>query len=249
MKSWACPSVATVSLAVTSAPIPAPARAVGAAFRTVSWVCADGSLRQLPRIEPERRNGYALTAGEPQGYMFRGNDILLVPTVSAGTVVLAYQQRPGQLVLTSDCARLTVNEDVTSWNVNAIPPGIVVGSIIDIVSGSPNFTLKAMDLVVTVAAGGVIGTDPVLLPTDLAAGDYICLAGETCIPQLPLELHDLLAQAGAYQIASDTGSARIGTIKDSLKELREQLSVILAPRSDGSSRPIISTSNLGRWVY
>lgn len=251
--------IASVSLTVTGPTVPAPARACGAAFRGIEWTCADRSLRPLDRIEPERRAAYALTDSQPVGYMFKGNDIILVPAVTSGVVVLSYQQRPGQLVLPSSCGLITV-ADVDAqggqFTVSSKPTTFTDSPTpYDFVSASGNFIAYGIDFT---GAGGQdltwSGNDAILAGgpafwAQIAVGDYLCLAGETCIPQLPSEVHDLLAQAAAYQVASDTGSSRLGAIKDALKELREQVTVILAPRNSGSSRPIVSKSGLGRRMY
>ncbi len=377
--------VASLNIAVTSATVPAPQRAVGAAFRTIGWVRGDGTVDPLSRIEPERRRDYPLTASEPAGYMFQGNNLLLVPGVTSGTVVVTYQQRPGQLVLPTDCAKVTAITEgftgvITEASARALPydggsgplnsatsivgdnsgatgtravtglsesagtmfltsvtgafdaveqliggdwdgdstatdfpaifvaapaTGFEVGRIVvgdtseavgtisvryvdpggvfvalgltsvagtfqaepvtinalvtveakpadfldatlyDFVSHVPNFEATALDASGLSWASLVATMSPALAAL-LAVGDYLCAAEETCIPQIPLEIHDLLAQAGACQVASDTGSTRLGAIRDALKELRDQLTIILSPRNDGSSRPIVNRSNLGR---
>ncbi len=71
--------IAQASATVTAATVPIPTRACGAALRTIAWTMSDGTLRDLARIEPERRNDYGSSTGEPVGYVFQGNNIILVP--------------------------------------------------------------------------------------------------------------------------------------------------------------------------
>lgn len=240
--------IAQLSLTVNSATIPVPVRACGIALRTIEWTCGDGTLRPIPRIEPERRGDFGLTGSEPQGYYFQGNNLILLPAVTSGTVVVSYQQRPGQLVRATDCATVTGQDDAYSFNVNAIPSTFAVGSVVDIVAATPNFKMLALGRTVTICAGNIIGFAEVL-PSDYAVGDYVCLAGETPVPQLPLECFDLLAQAAAVEIAQATGSTRLQAVKDGLKDLREQVALILSPRNDGSARVIINRSGIGRrWL-
>jgi len=244
--------VAELEIEVTSPVVQAPTRAVGAAFRAVGWA-ADGNSypRPLSRIEPERMSGHALTAGEPSGYVFRGNTIILVPGVSSGTIVLAYQQRPGQLVLPSDCAEVTaiLGSTVT---VAAKPTAFDDDTVFDFVSAAPNFTATALDYNADGLEAVWTGNDVVLTAAGaalLSVGDYLCAAGETPIPQIPIEVHDLLAQAGALKMAQAQGSSRLDAIAQGLADLRAQLTVILSPRSDGSARPIISRSRIGAGAW
>ncbi len=229
--------VASLRLAVTSGTVAAPARAVGAALRTIGWLQADGRVRPLNRIEPEN-------AGEPVGYMFQGNNVLLLPAPTSGTLCLTYQQRPGQLVLPTECALVTEISGL-GVTVEAAMSDWTDSMLFDVVSASPNFVALALDVTVADADESEIFFSAI--PTGMAVGDYICLAGETCIPQIPTEVHDLLAQAAAVAIANSTGSERLPAIKAKFTELENSIRLLLSPRSDGSARPIVSRSRIGRW--
>lgn len=243
--------VAQLSVPVTAQAVPIPARACGVALRTIGWMDSAGHVRPLVRIEPERRHDWNDATGLPRGFMFQGNNALLFPAATTGTLVVSYQQRPGQLVLTTDCALVTGNAGGGILNVvgAGLPASLVVGAQVDIASGAPNFGLRMVDAEITSIS--------VALPTSIievdgdsdsvVAGDFICLASETCVPQIPLECFDLLAQAAALEICQSNGSTRLQAVKDGLKDLREQVAMILSPRADGTSRPIINRSRLGRW--
>jgi hypothetical protein len=242
--------VAELNITVTSAVVPLPPRACGAAFRTIGWLHSDGRVEQLTRIEPERRNDWSDSGDHPTGFMFQGNNAILIPAVSTGTLVVSYQERPGQLVLPTSCARVLRYDDNSTLTVSNLPSGITTDALCDIVSATPNFVMLGMDLEVaqsTNIGGGewnVEFTDP--LPTGINAGDYISLAGETCIPRLPMEAFDLLAQAAAFQVASNSGNERLPAYANALKMVREQVALVLSPRADGSSRIITTNSRLGR---
>lgn len=237
--------IAELEVAVTSATVPIPVRACGAALRTIAWQVSDGTRRNLPRIEPERRNDFQATGNEPLGYMFQGNNVILLPAATTGTLVVSYQQRPGQLVLPTSCAVVTGVDDAYTLTFDSVPSNIVDSEFMDIVACRPNFKLLGMDLSVnTVTSTTIEFTAP--YPTGILPGDFVCLAGETPIPQVPYEVHDLLAQAAAWEIATATGSTRKDAIKDALKDLREQVTMLLSPRSDGSARVIVNRSRLGR---
>lgn len=242
--------IAEMSIPVTGASVPVPVRACGIALRTIGWTRSDGTIAPLTRVEPERRGDFGLS-GEPSGFMFRGNNCILVPAAISGTLVVSYQQRPGELVLPTSCAI-----------VNGGGPGnLVVDAgfpaewddtmLYDVVSSAPNFGLQAMDL-----AGEPAGTT--FIPSvsaataNVTATSYICRATETCVPQIPLECFDLLAQAAAVEIAQSTGSTRLAALREGLEGkdgrggLRAQVAMILSPRSDGNARVIVNRSRLGR---
>lgn len=239
--------IAQASAAVTAATVPIPTRACGAALRTIAWTMSDGTLRDLARIEPERRNDYGSSTGEPVGYVFQGNNIILVPAATSGTLVVSYQQRPGQLVLPTSCGAITgIDVGTNTLTFDSLPSTFLDSEVYDLVASRPNFTLRGLDLSVdNITSTTMEFTDA--LPAGILPGDFVCLATETPIPQIPHEAHDLLAQAAAYNIAASTGSTRTEAIAKALKELQEQLTMLLSPRSDGSARVIVSRSRLGRW--
>lgn len=209
----------------------------------------------LPRWEPETAGVYAGQTGEPIGYVFQGNTIQLLPAPTSGTIRLGYQQRPGKLVLTTACAQVADFDSVSEvlFLADDFPSTWVITDTFDVVHQTPNFSLGSMDLpisAITDDPGVTHFTDVTLVdntPASMVVGDWFCLAGETCIPQLPQELHALLAQQTAYVIADATGSARLGAIEKARDRLQEELTMLLSPRSDGSARPIVSRSRIGRW--
>lgn len=237
--------IAQLSIAVTSATVPIPERACGAALRTIAWTQSDGSLRNLARVEPERRNEYGQTGSEPRGYMFQGNNVILLPAVTSGTLVVSYQQRPGQLVLPTSCAVVTSIDDAYTLSFDSLPADFTDARVYDMLDPRPNFKLLGMDIAVNGIAGNQV-TFTGTIPTGVFEGCYLCLAQETPIPQVPPEVHDLLAQAAAWEIATSTGSTRKDAIRDALKELRAQVTMLMSPRSDGSARVVVSRSRLGR---
>lgn len=243
--------VSALDVAVTSGVVPAPVRAVGAALRTIQWLDPSNNRINLPRIEPENVPAYAGLSGNPVGFYFQGNDIILLPAPTSGTLRLTYQQRPGQLVSTTACA-LVANVSTNTLTVAAMPTAFLDSELYDIVSGQPNFVLEGMDLSVdTVDPVGLTITFTNALPTGIHPGDYVCIAGETCIAQVPLEVHDLLAQQTAMKIAQATGSSRLAAIKAGTDELEKQMRLVLSPRADGSARYVINRSGAGirRWVW
>jgi hypothetical protein len=60
-------------------------------------------------------------------------------------------------------------------------------------------------------------------------------------------VHALLAQAAALAIANATGSQRLSAIQKKFDDVKADTTLLLSPRSDGSARPVISQSRIGRW--
>ena len=243
--------VAEADLAATSGDLLAiPARAAGAALRSLSWLVS-GVATPLDRIEPERRHLYDAT-GTPAGYIFHGDSVELVPA-SSGTVRVKYQQRPGLFVLEASCGLIS---DVTSGvvTVDAFPSDFAATEAYDFVRGTANYGTRAIDVEPTAVDSGArtLTFATADIPSGLAAGDFVCLAGETCLPPFPSELHQLLALRSALAIAQGSGSSRVRDLKTELEGedgrggMRKDVIALLTPRNDASARPIIRTGGPAR---
>ncbi len=110
------------------------------------------------------------------------------------------------------------------------------------VPGTPNFQSLALDQTGTFV--GSVFTFDEGIPAGIAVGDYLCTAGETPIPQMPTEIHTVLAQRVAEKL-TENGSPRLPAIQAGLKQARDDATVLLSPRSDGSIRPIVSRYGAG----
>lgn len=239
------------------AAVPVPTRCVASALRSVHKVDSAGTMVPLTRVEPEKRHLYP-GSGDPLGYMLRGNLLQLLPSPSAaGTLRLGYLQRPGKLVEEASCGTITAINTTTKAVTVAGPTLATFTSStpFDLVQGVPPFDALGIDLSATKGgtgpSTGLIYTFALTLPTRLAVGDFICLAGETAIPQLPLECHPLLAQRVVVQLLSAQGGPRFDAAlailegQDGKGGMRADTLRMLTPRVTASSRRIVSSTGPG----
>ncbi len=189
------------------------------------------------------------TTGDPRGFEMFGPAIVLHPTpITAGTLRVRYLQRLSRVVPEAEVGRITVVDTLTNTvTVSATPTAIVTGVVCDLVRGDPPFDNLSIDLTATVS-----GTSITLsaLPTGLAVGDYVTLAGETPIPQVPPELHQLLAKRVAYVVAGGTTSPNAAALQADIEVMRTAALTLLTPRVSHASRPIVNRNGpgFGRFV-
>ena len=236
--------IAPLTIAASGNTVAIPVRACGAALRTVQFQnnTTQGPCN-LPRVEPERVYGYVPAGTVPQGFYFQGNNLIFVGCQNpVGTIFLSYQQRPGQLVFpsaTGVISTITPGGSTTAIACSSVPTTFTSAALYDFVSATPNFVASALDVVASVS-GTTLTVANALVPSTLAVGDYVCLAGQTPVPQIPFELHDLLAQVTAQEIAQSTGSSRLDAITSKTNQLKSDMMMMLSPRTDGQARPVIS---------
>lgn len=247
-----------------------PERAIGMKLKDVSIIQNTSDPlnpieTQLPRIQSDQ--GPTNIINNFPGYFLRANKIVLQnPNVFDGQTIRKYYfLRPNKLVLTNQAAQITEvgpkgSIPVLNANqvlVNNIPSNfgseVNFDVTIDFVKNKPGFETITLDVEATCNSSQLIITFPDLtsLPTDLEAGDWVCLQGETPIPQLPVELHPLLAQRVAVKILEGQGDAQnLAAAQSKLKEAEKAVLSLLSNRVESAPQKIVnpfSTLRLGPW--
>lgn len=237
---------------------PIPARAIGGKLSDVKFASTGSTIYSpLTRVDPHARDTFRQNGDSSWGYMFEGNNLVLLPSpTSAGTLRLTYFLRPSALVLPAATATISsINAGRTVITTSAtIPTTFLTSSTFDVVDNSPGFTTLVTD---NAASGTVSGTTITLgtaLPTTVSAGDYVCLAGESPVPQIPVELHSLLAQRVVVKCLEALGDKNVSIAKAMCDESRRMAVTLLSPRAENSPRVIVQRSGpgfrrRGRWGY
>lgn len=110
------------------------------------------------------------------------------------------------------------------------------------VNGS-NVKVNRSDLLVDLATG--FGFTPQTV--NIQVGDYVCLAGESIIPQLPPDLHNMLAEKTAARILASLGDqAGLAMANDKIKEMEYRQGSLIDGRVDGAPQKITSRNSLLR---
>lgn len=91
------------------------------------------------------------------------------------------------------------------------------------------------------------GSGQTLVYLPIKVGDYICLANEAIIPQIPPDLHTGLAERTAGRILAAIGD-QVGLDRVNLKiqEIEQRQGTLLDQRVDGSSQKIVNRRGLLR---
>ena len=231
-----------------------PYRAVGSKLRDIVFEDTNGNLYEMARISPDERVHYQFMDGSfNQAYRFyiENNAVVPVPGVGdnvSGSFVMAYYMRPNQLVLNSRAAIITgtsVSGLNTILQLSSAPSNIVDGSVVDFLQTAPGHRTLKYDYTLTPGTVNQVNktfTIPTAdLPTSLSVGDYICLAQEAIIPQIPAELHPVLAQRAAarcLEALGDTSGLQNANLK--LAEMEMKLTNIIDNRAESSPIKVVN---------
>jgi hypothetical protein len=219
-----------------------PARAIGVKLRDVGLVDSSGKFTSLDRMQIDQLDGLATTAGLPSAFYLQDTQLVLFPTPSgSGTLRVPYYARRNRLVLPSAVAVVTaVNTTTGVIGFNTLPSTIVTGTKVDLVRSTPHFRTLAIDQTATVS--GLNVTVPAAAVAQLAVGDYLCVAGETAVPQLAVELHPVLAQRVAVLWMTESGSPSLQAGILALQNMEAAIVDLLSPRVDGEVEMLNSSS-------
>jgi hypothetical protein len=155
-----------------------------------------------------------------------------------------YELMPSKLTTTDKAGQIVAigTSDVT---VSQKPSALQVGTLCDIVAGQAGHSCKMLDSAITNIDNNVIHFAS--LPSNVAVGDYVTVAGYSPVMQLPDECYPYLETETCYRLLqsiSDYEGAKFlqADIEVELKNLK----MLLEPRIQGEATKIIPRMGLAR---
>lgn len=208
--------------------------------------------KNLTLLTEGELSDYGGTPGGQPGFFFKRNNIYLVPKDGSGYSYLRQQffLRPGDFVPTTECAQVTgINTGTKTVTCETVPADWLNTNIFDIVQAQPHFDTLGISLGVSAVTPGASGTlvfDDAL-PDDLAVGDWICLAGQTCIVQAPPELHPLLYQRVANICLKALGMAdKLKAGEEDLTRMEKGSETLITPRVEKEGKKLVNRTGILR---
>lgn len=191
-----------------------PYRAVGSKLREVSLKDETGNFFEMTRIgigELPYYNGGAHGV-RPYAFYVQNNEIVLAPErvsfVYGAKIRMTYYMRPNKLVKLDQVAEISsIDRTTGEIQVSNLPTNFAVDHLFDLITvKSPNKTLAFDIAPISVnSTSKIITFNPDDIPSTLAVGDHICDAGTCAIPQVPSDLHVILAHRVAIRCLEAMG--------------------------------------------
>lgn len=168
-------------------------------------------------------------------FFIRSNTINVLPAAFDGVLRITYERRPSKLVTVTSCAQVSsiVGQVIT---VSSVPSGWVIDDDLDLQAAQPQF-----DILGSVTISNISGTDITVTGdiSTLSVGDFLCLSGQTCVPQIPVEFHQLLAQRVVCKIYELQGYMdKLKAAKSILGEMETALTALITPRTQAAPKVI-----------
>lgn len=241
-----------------------PRRAVGGAVRNVTMVRSDGTEKRLFHFELEYIKKYysTITPGEPDGYYFRGDDVVLVPTpnITGCKLRIEFPTRPGRMTaLTSnqyctlDGSTQWVDNGGLTWEIEAI--GSIAGSgsarPIDLFRADNGFQYFAVDVQATISLDTGVNTVSIsqasvpelqywVPPANAGQTYIIALANYIHHVPVPVEFQSFLVQCTVARMKRQLGELEQSAFHEGVvQKMAADIIAAVVPRDDGEPRKVL----------
>ena len=231
-----------------------PIRGVGNGLRLLTLLDPNGNEIEFPLLRPENTASTynwlsPYSTSTLYGFYMEDDHVVVFPKQVVSNPVMSvrfrFERMPNQLCATTDAAKITALPGGGVVTVDNLPAAWTTVTTFDLISGTPAFSSKGDDLVITGLDSGLSQITFSALPSTAAVGDWVSVAGTSPIPQIPFQLFPFLAQCVAVLCVSSLGDAQAVTDAKQTRELMKQdILKLLQPRDMGNVQTIINRGGL-----
>lgn len=184
-----------------------------------------------------------------------GNPVTNVVTSTYNNHDFIYSTNNAQAFAISTKTGVKFNALPTTWlneDTRLIEPLFVENVLIDFLQTKPGHSIYKYDINIDTGAlnsgGAIIQFNDTDIPDNFIVGDYICLANECIIPQIPPDLHNVMAERACARILSSLGDQQgLAMINQKIQEMEQKQGNLLDNRVDGSIEKINGRHSLLRY--
>lgn len=229
-----------------------PYRAIGNRLREVAVQDQNGNIYEMTRIGVGDLPTWNTNGNTTDIYAFyiQNNQVCLVPEnlttiVASGQFLrMSYYIRPNTLVLLKDVAVISsIDRNTGTINVSNFPSDYTLNETYDFVQvKSPHRSVA-----IEVSATSVNPTSKTLtfaladIPAELGVGDHIAMSTESAIPQIPSDLHVVLAHRVATRILEAIGDTEgLQNANAKLQEFEAKMTPVIDNRVEDAPRKIVN---------
>lgn len=232
-----------------------PYRSIGNKLRELSYVDSSGTAFEMTRIGIGDVPFYTRRTSSPvYAYYVANNEVCLVPekvSLPVGVSLrFSYYIRPNTLVLLKDVGVISAIDRTTGViQLSQMPDDFNASVVMDLIQiKSPH---KCIGLEITPisvnSTSKTITLNLTDIPSELAIGDHITKATESAIPQVPSDMHMILAHRVATRLMEAMGDTEgLQNANQKLAELESQTQTIIDNRVEDSPHKIINRHSLLR---
>jgi hypothetical protein len=207
----------------------------------------------MTRVGVGERFAYFDEVTNLKKYYVQNNKIVLLDHVNSSnddSLCMVFYIKPSKMVQEERVGVITgINTTTGQITLSSIPTNFNLNVEYDLYKAESPYNILKIDLsAMTInTTTKTITFNPDDLPSELQIGDHLALAGESIIPQVPTELHAMLAQLVACRVLealSDTEGLQLAMVK--LEQMRNAAGNLIDNRVDDSPKKIINRYSVVR---
>jgi hypothetical protein len=236
------------SIVALQSEYPFPDRAISWKIDSIGYLDTASKYKKLNKIQRSQKGMYqSLQASSiPGGFYVEGTNIVLCPPVGTtpiGTLELDFVRLQNELVKVSSCGIISVVEDLGTdyrLTLNSVP---TTGAV-DVIGGLNPFNIIARAMTTTIASPQITVTKTGFERAPVA-GDYVAETGKTPIPNIPEDIHPLLAQAATIRCLIAMNDMKgLQTAQIGYANMKQALASRADERVDTAPTKIVTTSHI-----
>lgn len=225
-----------------------PSRAIGNKLRDLQFLTGTDNYSEMTRIGiGDRFSEYDVRSETNlKQYYIKNNKVVLkrVGSNPSGSLSMIFYIRPSKMVAEDRVGIITgINRAAGTVTINAVPADFNTSIVYDFYKAESPHSILAIDksaitLNTTTRTLSFATED---IPEDLEVGDHLAQAGECIIPQIPSELHVMLAQMVACRVLESLGDSE--GLKNALVKLGQMdvaAGMIIDNRVEDSPQKIVN---------
>lgn len=226
-----------------------PPRSIGNKLNELQYADTGDNRFEMTRISVGDIPHYQGTFVEDRAYNYyvQYNRVHLIPSIGgsvSGDLLFYYFISPNEMVAESRAAIITAIDTVTGIiTVDKIPSHFTTDIEYDLyMAESPHRHLAINKSIVSFdTSAKTITFTAADLPSELAVGDHITKAEECIIPQVPADLHVLLAQYTAERLLEAQGDTQgLQNAKVKTREMENRAGNIIDNRVDEAPQKLVN---------
>lgn len=229
-----------------------PYRATGNKVREIAYVDTSGNVFEMTRVSvedlPYYQNGsFGISNAGIRAYYIEGDEIVILPIGRhnlTGKLKISYYLRPNALVSEDRIATITaIDMNTGKITVDNVPSNLTSPIEMDFLqTRSPH---KRLAINVTPTTVSVTETYFIFnisdIPSNLRVGDMLAEVEECKIPNIPTELHSMLAQRIACRCLEALGDQQgLAAANQKLAEMEVKTGSLIDNRVEGSSLKVVN---------
>jgi hypothetical protein len=217
-----------------------PSQAIGGALDCIQ-VVNEPNVIPVNRIEHSEQFSTLAPNATTYSYFMVANTVNIIPNPTFGVVRLWYIRRPNALIPVTGAASIS-NIAGNVLTVASVPSTMTIGTKINICQDQPPFDVLTEGVITNIA-----GTDVTLdlVSSTTSIGDWLCLADQTPVPQIPVEFRPLLEQRVVVKIYELQGYIeKMKAAGEMLKRMEQDTFRLIDPRVETQTK-IINPQNGG----